>query len=180
MGNTVHFLKQMAVCTVHRRISSASIAACSSLGSLSQDNCIKEYEGLGSLKGLLFSCIISHSIGGFKDVCKDSCRESFEEEISGFSIFLGIASLSGVFFKVSDVLSNIRPLHVTLFKGNSSSLLLVRVLELGFKFIKELSPDDGEIVLDLVKSVNPDPHISDPSGNFISFDKGEGEGDFLD
>ena len=48
---------------VRRRISSASIAACSSLGSLSQDNCIKEYEGLGGFEGLLFSCVIFHGIG---------------------------------------------------------------------------------------------------------------------
>ena len=64
---------------VHRHISSASIAACSSLGSLSQDNCIKEYKGLGGFEGLLFSCVISHSIGGFEDVCEDSSGKSFEE-----------------------------------------------------------------------------------------------------
>ena len=61
---------------VHRHISSASIAACSSLGSLSQDNCIKEYKGLGGLKGFLFSCIISHGIGGSEDVCEDSGRST--------------------------------------------------------------------------------------------------------
>ena len=64
---------------VRRCISSALIATSSSLGSLSRDNCIKEYEGLCCFQGFLFSCIISHGIGGFEDVHEDSGRESFEE-----------------------------------------------------------------------------------------------------
>ena len=34
--------------------------------------------------------------------------------------------------------------------------------------------------MDVIESVNPGAHVLDPSSNFISFDKGEGKGNFLD
>ena len=135
---------------------------------------------MSGFKGFLFSCIISHGIGGFEDICEDSSGESFEEQISGFSVSLSVSSLSSELFKISNVLGNVGPLHVTLFEGGSSLLLLIRVLELGFKLIEELGSDDGEVVVDLVKSIDPYSHVSDPSCDFISFDKGEGESNLLD
>ena len=91
-----------------------------------------------------------------------------------------VSSLSGELLEVSNVLGNIRPLHTALFKGNSSLLLLVGILELGFEFIEELGPDDREVIVDSVKSINPYSHVSDSSCDFISFDKGEGESNLLD
>ena len=135
---------------------------------------------MGGFKGFLFSCIISHGIGGFEDVCEDSGGESFEEEIGGLGVSLSVASLSGKFLEVGDVLGDIRPSHMAFFKGDPSSLLFVGVLELGFKFIEELGPYNGEVVLDSVESVDPDSHVSDPSCDFVSFDKGEGKGDLFD
>ena len=79
---------------------------------------------------------------GFKDVCENSGWESLEEEIGSFSISLGVSGLSGIFFEISNVLHDVRPLHATVFKSDLSSLLLVWILELGFKFIEELGPDD--------------------------------------
>ena len=88
--------------------------------------------------------------------------------------------MSSVFFEVGDILSDVRPSHAALFEGDSSLLLLVWILELSFKFIEELGPDNGEVVVDKVESVNPYSHVPDPSCNFVSLDKGEGKGDFFD
>ena len=59
-------------------------------------------------------------------------------------------------------------------------LLFVEVLELSFELVEELSPYDGEVVMNVVESIDPRSHVSDPSSDLISFDKGEGESDFLD
>jgi hypothetical protein len=59
-------------------------------------------------------------------------------------------------------------------------LQFVEVLELGFEFIEELGPYDRIVVLYSVQGVKPVSHVSDPSCNFISFDKGEGKGDLFD
>ena len=88
--------------------------------------------------------------------------------------------MSGELFEIGDVLGDVGPSHAASFEGNSSSLLFVGILKLGFKFVEELGPYDGEVVLDSVESVDPYPHVSDPSCDLISFDKGEGEGDFFD
>ena len=135
---------------------------------------------MSGFEGFLFSCVVSHGIGGFEDVCEDSGGESFEEQVGGFGIPLGVSGLSGKLFEIGDILSDVGPPHATLLEGDSSSLLLIGVLELGLKLVEELGPDDGEVVVDSIESVNPDTHVSYPSGNFVSFDKGEGKGDFLD
>ena len=135
---------------------------------------------MGGFEGLLFSCVISHGIGGFEDVCEDSGWEFFEEQVGGFSVSLGVSSLSGEFFEIGDVLRDIGPSHSALLEGDPSSLLLIGILELSFEFIKELGPDDREVVLDLVEPVNPYSHVSDPSCHFVSFDKGESKGDLFD
>ena len=70
------------------------------------------------------------------------------------------------------------PLHVALVKSHSGLLLFVKVLKLGFELIEKLGPYDREVLMDVVKSVNPHAHVFDPSSDFISFDKGEGKGDF--
>ena len=134
---------------------------------------------MGSLKGLLFSGIVSDCIRGFENVGEDSGWKSLEEKVGGFSISLGVSSLSGIFLKVSDVLCDVGPPHLTAFECNSSLLLFVWVLKLGFKFIKELCPYDWEVILNSVESIDPNSHVSNPSSNLISFDKGEGEGNFL-
>ena len=72
------------------------------------------------------------------------------------------------------------PLHGAFVEHHSCLLLFVKVLELSFKLIEELSPYDREVLVDMVQSINPGAHVFNPSGNFISFDKGEGKGDFLD
>ena len=97
-----------------------------------------------------------------------------------FIISLGVSSLSSIFFKVGYVLGDMWPLHAAFVESHSSMLLLIEVLKLGFKLIKELGPYDREVLIDVVKSVNLCAHVFDPSGDFISLDKGEGKGNFLD
>ena len=70
--------------------------------------------------------------------------------------------------------------HAALLECHPGLLLFIEVLKLGFEFIKELGPYDREVLIDVIESINPRAHVFDPSSNFISFDKGEGKGDFLD
>ena len=72
------------------------------------------------------------------------------------------------------------PLHAALVESHSGMLLFIEVLKLGFKLIKELGPYDREVLMDVIESVNPGAYVFDPSGNFVSFDKGEGKGSLLD
>ena len=72
------------------------------------------------------------------------------------------------------------PLHAALVKSHSSTLLFIEVLKLGFELVKELGPYDREVLIDVVKSIDPGAHVLNPSGDFISFDKGEGKGNLLD
>ena len=72
------------------------------------------------------------------------------------------------------------PLHAALVKRHPCLLLFIKVLELSFKLIEELSPYDREVLVDMIQSVNPGAYVFNPSGDFISFDKGEGKGNFLD
>ena len=72
------------------------------------------------------------------------------------------------------------PLHAALVESHSSTLLLVEVLKLGFELVEELGPYDREVLMDMIESVNPCAHVFDPSSNLVSFDKGEGKGNFLD
>ena len=59
-------------------------------------------------------------------------------------------------------------------------LLFIEVLKLGFELVKKLGPYNREVLIDVIESINLGAHVFDPSGDFISFDKGEGKGDFLD
>ena len=72
------------------------------------------------------------------------------------------------------------PLHVAFVKSYSGTLLFIEVLKLGFELVKELGPYNREVLIDVIESVNPGAHVLDPSGNFISFDKGEGKGNCFD
>ena len=128
----------------------------------------------------LFGNFVSLSIQRFEYICQYSGGKSFEEQIGGFGISLCVSSLSSIFFKVGYVLGDMWPLHAALIKCHSGSLLFIEVLKLGFELVKELSPYDREVLIDVVKSVDPGAHVFDPPGNFISFDKGEGKCDFFD
>ena len=72
------------------------------------------------------------------------------------------------------------PLHAALVESHSGTLLIIEVLKLGFELVEELGPYDREVLMDVIESINPCAHVFDPSGNLISFDKGEGKGNFLD
>ena len=135
---------------------------------------------MSGIDSFLFGIFISLSIWRFEYICQYSGGQSFEEQVSGFSVSLSISGLSSIFFKVGYILGDVGPLHVALVECHSGLLLFVEVLELGFKFIKELSPYNREVLMDMIESINPGAHVFDPSGNFISLDKGEGKGNFLD
>jgi hypothetical protein len=53
-------------------------------------------------------------------------------------------------------------------------------LELISKFVYKLVPYVGDVISDGVEPVNPDSHITYPSFNVWSFDKGESDSDFSD
>ena len=66
------------------------------------------------------------------------------------------------------------PLHLAFVESHSGMLLFIEVLKLGFELVKKLGPYNREVLIDVIESINPGAHIFDPSGDFISFDKGEG------
>ena len=128
----------------------------------------------------MFGIFVSLSVQRFEYICQYSGGQSFEEQVGGFSVSLGVSSLSSILFKVGYILGDVGPLHVAFVKCHSCSLLFIEVLELSFKLIEELSPYDREVLMDMIESVNPGAHVFNPSGDFISFDKGEGKGDLFD
>ena len=88
----------------------------------------------------MFGIFISLSVQRFEYICQYSGGQSFEEQVSGFSVSLGVSGLSCILFKVRYILGDVGPLHVAFVKPHSCSLLFIEVLELSFKLTEELSP----------------------------------------
>ena len=65
--------------------------------------------------------------------------------------------------------------HAAFVECHSGSLLFVEILKLGFELVEELCLYVGEVLVDAIESIDPGTHVFDPSGDFVSFDKGEGK-----
>jgi hypothetical protein len=148
--------------------------------SLAPKDCIKKDARLSRLDSSGFDVIISIDKGWFEDISQNFSWESSEEEVNGFFTSLGVSALSAEVFKFCNVFFNVWKSHPEGLEFYLRPLLLIRVLELVFKFVYKLVPHIRDVVGNGIEPVNPDFHIAYPSLNIRSFDKGEGNGNFLD
>jgi hypothetical protein len=147
---------------------------------LALKDCIKKDARLSRLDSLGFDVVISIDKGWFEDISQNLSGESPKEDVDGFFAFLCVSTLSAEVLKLCNVFFNMQKLHPEHFEFHLGLLLFVGILELVSKFVYKLIPYIWDIVGDGVESINSDSHIMYPFFNIRSFDKGEGDSNFLD
>ena len=103
--------------------------------------------GSGAFNSLLFYHVVGGRHRWPHDVHQYISGQSFEEQLDGFVVPLGIPSFSGIFLEGGDILVDLREFHGNLFQFAPHSVFASGILELGGEFHQELVPHCRDVVL---------------------------------